>query len=147
MVQTPQAPMMQAQIDRYKVRRRSCSCESADAGICRKRWRNTTRNFMRWRCNCSTPSTSLAVWALSTSSWRGSCVWWTPSSSTPASGSGRSPRFRSSDADEDSLPLPAETPEVFKMLPEYLIEDITELLTFVSKCVAPRDCCRTDDVW
>ncbi|KAK4705710.1 ubiquitin conjugation factor E4 B, partial [Phenoliferia sp. Uapishka_3] len=32
-----------------------------------------------------------------------------------------------------SLPLPEETPEAFRMLPEYLIEDITEFLTFTSK--------------
>ncbi|GAA5900931.1 hypothetical protein JCM8208_007568 [Rhodotorula glutinis] len=32
-----------------------------------------------------------------------------------------------------SLPLPDETPDVFRMLPEFLIEDITELLTFTSK--------------
>lgn len=33
----------------------------------------------------------------------------------------------------DRLPLPEETPEGFRFLPEYLIEDITEFLTFVSK--------------
>ncbi|TNY19299.1 ubiquitin elongating factor core-domain-containing protein [Rhodotorula diobovata] len=32
-----------------------------------------------------------------------------------------------------SLPLPDETPEVFRMLPEFLIEDITEFLSFTSK--------------
>ncbi|GAA5886450.1 hypothetical protein JCM16303_001413 [Sporobolomyces ruberrimus] len=31
------------------------------------------------------------------------------------------------------FPLPNETPEVFKMLPEFLIEDITEFLSFTSK--------------
>lgn len=31
------------------------------------------------------------------------------------------------------LPLPDATPELFRMLPEYLIEDVTEFLTFVSK--------------
>jgi len=34
------------------------------------------------------------------------------------------------------FPLPNETPEVFRMLPEFLIEDITEFLSFTSKCVA-----------
>lgn len=32
-----------------------------------------------------------------------------------------------------SLPLPDETPEIFRMLPEFLIEDITEFLSFTSK--------------
>ncbi|ORY88496.1 ubiquitin elongating factor core-domain-containing protein [Leucosporidium creatinivorum] len=32
-----------------------------------------------------------------------------------------------------SLPMPEETPEVFRFLPEYLIEDITEFLSFTSK--------------
>ncbi|GAA6060451.1 hypothetical protein JCM10212_000044 [Sporobolomyces blumeae] len=32
-----------------------------------------------------------------------------------------------------SFPLPNETPEVFRMLPEFLIEDITEFLSFTSK--------------
>ncbi|GAA5956492.1 hypothetical protein JCM8115_000586 [Rhodotorula mucilaginosa] len=31
------------------------------------------------------------------------------------------------------LPLPDETPEIFRMLPEFLIEDITEFLSFTSK--------------
>ncbi|GAA6034754.1 hypothetical protein JCM8097_001153 [Rhodosporidiobolus ruineniae] len=35
------------------------------------------------------------------------------------------------------LPLPEETPETFRMLPEFLIEDITEFLSFTSK-FAPR---------
>ena len=29
--------------------------------------------------------------------------------------------------------MPDETPEVFRFLPEYLIEDITEFLSFTSK--------------
>lgn len=32
-----------------------------------------------------------------------------------------------------SLPLPSETPLAFRMLPEFLIEDITEFLSFTSK--------------
>lgn len=34
-----------------------------------------------------------------------------------------------------SLPLPDATPEVFRMLPEFLIEDITEFISFTSKYV------------
>jgi ubiquitin conjugation factor E4 B len=33
--------------------------------------------------------------------------------------------------------MPEETPEVFRFLPEYLIEDITEFLSFTSKCASP----------
>lgn len=32
-----------------------------------------------------------------------------------------------------SLPMPEKTPEVFRFLPEYLIEDITNFLSFTSK--------------
>jgi len=32
--------------------------------------------------------------------------------------------------------MPEETPEVFRFLPEYLIEDITEFLSFTSKWVS-----------
>lgn len=32
-----------------------------------------------------------------------------------------------------TLPMPSETPLKFRMLPEYLIEDITEVVTFVSR--------------
>ena len=38
-------------------------------------------------------------------------------------------------SEDHRFPLPNETPEVFRMLPEFLIEDITEFLSFTSKCV------------
>lgn len=41
----------------------------------------------------------------------------------------------------DRFPLPEATPEIFRMLPEYLIEDITEFLTFVSKFVSSPGAC------
>jgi ubiquitin conjugation factor E4 B len=34
-----------------------------------------------------------------------------------------------------SLPLPREVPDVFKMLPEYLIEDVIEFYLFLVRCV------------
>lgn len=43
------------------------------------------------------------------------------------------PLKRSLSLPSHSLPMPAETPEVFRFLPEYLIEDITEFLSFTSK--------------
>ena len=52
---------------------------------------------------------------------------------------------RADDRGLNSLPLPETTPEVLRFLPEFLIEDITEFLTFVSKSVLPRLLvCRND---
>ena len=63
------------------------------------------------------------------------CVFFTCSLNDRALSEASDADARTSLEHDASLPLPDETPEVFRMLPEFLIEDITEFLSFTSKCV------------